>query len=290
MPRLRRLALEVRDERLPKEKPHMPQALATSWVDAAVLQAKTRGGYAPQGRLLGKQRWAIRAMRAAGWRHFPCRPEGLCKLCPHTAAAPAPAPWPGHVLTECAGTAVCRKEFGAIAEKWAKAGHGEFNSWLPGGAPSKKHLVAVLLGIVTPLRMRGETKQQIALATELARAAANCAITYLDKCPRGEHSFEPEHSENHPSARPRARTTQADRKQQTQPAKDAAPQGAGAAANGDGTPKPKRRRPAAAAAAAAAPPQAGRPAAEQPGKAQKAAPPRGREAKAQQRKAKRGER
>eukprot|EP00660_Eupelagonema_oceanica_P008627 gene8627-9262_t len=95
-----------------------------------------------------------------------------------------------------------------VAEKLAKEGCGKLLEWLLGGAPSQRHLVAALLGIVTPLKERASVKQLHAIPVETAKAAATCIIAYLLKADEvcgkdARFLFEPEHSEGHPKVVPK---------------------------------------------------------------------------------------
>eukprot|EP00660_Eupelagonema_oceanica_P012075 gene12075-16212_t len=110
-------------------------------------------------------------------------------------------PWPSHALLECEGVRAERNRLGQVAEAWAKKGHGELLEWLLGGSPSKKHLVAALTGIVTSLNVRASSRVQIALAADIARAAADCLDAYRYKCKGCEYLFEPGHAEFHEHAK-----------------------------------------------------------------------------------------
>jgi hypothetical protein len=110
------------------------------------------------------------------------------------------------VLLECTGTATGRRRIEAVAEKWAKQGHGELLQWMHGGAPSPRHLLAALLGIITPLRSRADPRKLVAMAVDVARVAANCALEYLNECREGQTRFEPGHSEFHANPEPKYNT------------------------------------------------------------------------------------
>eukprot|EP00660_Eupelagonema_oceanica_P011761 gene11761-23162_t len=98
-----------------------------------------------------------------------------------------------------------RREIGAVAQQWAKKGQGQLLSWLAGGSPTKRHMVAVLTGIVSPLGMQAKPHEQIALATDIAKATAECILAYRQKTRAGRDIlFEPIHSEFHPDAKGRA--------------------------------------------------------------------------------------
>eukprot|EP00660_Eupelagonema_oceanica_P007395 gene7395-24865_t len=98
-----------------------------------------------------------------------------------------------------------RQAIGAVAEVWAKKGQGKLLSWLLGGSPTKRHMVAVLTGIVSLLGMQAKPNEKIALATDIARATAECILTYRQKTRAGRDIlFEPIHSEFHPEAKGKA--------------------------------------------------------------------------------------
>eukprot|EP00660_Eupelagonema_oceanica_P007057 gene7057-6046_t len=98
-----------------------------------------------------------------------------------------------------------RQAIGAVAEVWAKKGQGKLLSWLLGGSPTKRHMVAVLTGIVSLIGMQAKPYEKIALATDIARATAECILTYRQKTRAGRDIlFEPIHSEFHPEAKGKA--------------------------------------------------------------------------------------